>query len=161
MRAEDQRRLARLGVVASVQPIHAASDRSTAEACWADRLADAYPWRGLAEAGALLACGSDAPIESVNPWLGIFAAVHRRHVTDRRGDWLARQSLGAAAALSGYTTGPARGVGADNEGHLAPGAVADLACLDVDLATLLAADERLAEARSELTLVGGRIVHGG
>ena len=69
----DLDRFARLGVTASIQPIHAAADRDLVEACWDGRQAGAYAWRRSA-AGALLAAGSDAPVESVNPWLGVFAA---------------------------------------------------------------------------------------
>jgi predicted amidohydrolase YtcJ len=159
LRPEDRGRLARLGVTASVQPVHAASDRELVEACWAGRGAHAYPWRSLAAAGALLAFGSDAPIESVNPWVGIFAAIHRRFPTDPVADWHAEQAVDLPAALGAYTIGPARGMGVTDEGHLEMGARADLAVLNVDLARLASADEGLAEVSSILTLVGGREVH--
>lgn len=154
-RAVDRARFAPLGLTASIQPIHAAADRDLVEACWGGRQADAYAFRSLADAGALLGAGSDAPIESANPWLGIFAAVHRRFPTDPREDWRPVESLSVAHALSAYTLAPARAIGAEDEGHLRPGARADLAVLSVDLATLLRADEALASVRSELTLVDG------
>ena len=157
-RPSDRARFAPLGMTASVQPIHAAADRDLVEACWGGRQADAYAFRSLAAAGALLAAGSDAPIESANPWLGIFAAIHRRFPTDQRDDWRPVESLSVAAALSAYTLAPARAIGAEDEGHLRPGARADLAVLSVDLATVLQADEALASVRSELTLVDGREV---
>jgi len=159
-RAVDRARFATLAVTASVQPIHAAADRDLVEACWGGRQADAYAFRSLADAGALLAAGSDAPIESVNPWLGIFAAVHRRFPTDPREDWRPVESLTVAQALSAYTLAPARAIGAEDEGHLRPGARADLAVLGVDLPTLMRADEALASVRSELTLVDGLEVDG-
>lgn len=155
VREVDRARFAELGITASLQPVHTASDRPLAEALWGDRLADAYPWRSLQSAGARLAFGSDAPIETPNPWLGIFAAVHRRFAGDGR-DWLTREALTPEAALAAYTRGPALAIGRPDEGHLDVGARADLAVLNVDLASLLAADERLATVRSELTLVGGR-----
>ncbi|HUF06259.1 MAG TPA: amidohydrolase [Candidatus Binatia bacterium] len=158
LRAGDVARFAALGVTASIQPIHAAADRDLVEACWDGRQHGAYAWRSLADAGTLLAAGSDAPVEAVNPWLGIFAAVHRRLPSDARDDWRPAQALRLAEALSAYTIGSARAIGADDEGHLRPGARADLAVLSVDLPTLLAADERLAQVRSVLTLVGGREV---
>jgi predicted amidohydrolase YtcJ len=158
LRAGDVMRFAAVGMTASIQPIHAAADRDLVEACWGDRQDGAYAWRSLADAGTLLAAGSDAPVESVNPWLGIFAAVHRRLPSDARDDWRPGQALRLAEALSAYTLGPARAIGAADEGHLRLGARADLAVLSVDLPTLLAADERLAQARSILTLVGGREV---
>lgn len=159
LRPSDRTRLAGLDVTASVQPIHAASDRELVERCWQPRQAEAYPWRALAGAGARLAFGSDAPIESPNPWHGIFAAVHRRFPGDGTADWRADQALDAASALAGYTLGPATSLGVTDEGHLRPGARADLAVLSIDLPTLLAAGERMAAARAVLTLLDGREVH--
>lgn len=159
VRSSDAARFASLGVVASVQPIHAAADRDLVEAAWGDRLGDAYAWRTLASAGALLAAGSDAPVESVNPWLGIFSAVHRRLPGDGRGDWRAAQALSFAEALAAYTLGPARALGAADEGHLRIGARADLAVLSVGLERLLRVDTALADVRSDMTLVDGREVH--
>jgi predicted amidohydrolase YtcJ len=159
VRPDDVRRLAALGVTASVQPVHAAADRSDVEACWPDRITRAYPWRDLQAAGALLAFGSDAPIETPNPWIGMFAAVHRRFADDGMPDWQVRQAVSPVAALAAYTRGPALGAGRADEGHLHPGARADLAVLSIDRATLLAADERLVGTRSVLTLVGGEVVH--
>jgi hypothetical protein len=159
LRPADAHRLAELGVTASVQPVHCAADRAMVEDCWADRADLAYPYRALTASGALLAFGSDAPIESPNPWHGVFAAVHRRHPGDGTPDWQTHQAIGAASALAAYTLGPARAMGRSDEGHLLPGARADLAVLDVDLATLLEAGDELAAVRSVLTLVGGAEVH--
>jgi predicted amidohydrolase YtcJ len=159
VRPSDRPRFAALGVTASVQPIHAAADRDLVERCWAGRQDAAFAWRALADAGALLAAGSDAPVEAVDPWLGMFAAVHRRLPTDARGDWRAGQAIGAAEALSAYTLGPATALGTGDEGHLRPGATADLAVLDVPVDALLAAGDALAGARSVLTVVDGVVVH--
>ena len=124
-----------------------------------DGLATRIAWRSLSDAGALLAFGSDAPIETVNPWLGLFAAVRRRFPAESDPRWHLEQALDSVAALSAYTLGPAVAIGAADEGHLRPGAQADLAVLSVDLPTLLAADERLAAVHADLTLVGGRETH--
>ena len=159
VRRVDAQRFGRLGVIASIQPIHAAADRDLVESCWDGRQEDAYAWRALIDAGAQLAAGSDAPVESVNPWLGIFAAVHRRTPVDGRGDWRAGQALTVAEALHAYSLGPARAIGAADEGHLRPGAMADLAVLTIPVETLLSADERLAEVASILTLVDGKPTH--
>lgn len=159
-RAEDRAGLA-AAFTASMQPIHAAADRDLVEACWDGRQDDAYAWRSILAAGARVAFGSDTPVESANPWFGVHAAVHRRFPDDPRGDWRPREALTVVEALAAYTTGPARALGRDDEGHLEPGARADLAVLNVDLATLLAADERLAQVRSVLTLVDGDVVHEG
>lgn len=158
VRAEDLGRFAEHGVTASLQPIHIVTDRPVAEAVWADRLASAYPWRSLSNAGARLAFGSDAPIEPPNPWRGLFAAVHRRGADERQPDWQAQEALDPQVALAAYTRGPAIGIGRVEEGSLEVGSVADLAVLNVDLEALLTADERLTSVRSELTLVDGREV---
>lgn len=158
VRAEDLGRFAEQRVTASLQPVHVVTDRPVAEAVWADRLGSAYPWRSLAAAGARLALGSDAPIETANPWLGIFAAVHRRAPDERSPDWQPQEALDPMAALAAYTRAPGIAIGRVEEGYLGVGAIADLAVLNVDLDTLLAADERLATVRSDLTLVGGREV---
>jgi predicted amidohydrolase YtcJ len=157
-RAADRRRLAALGVIASIQPIHAAADRDLVEACWDGRQDDAYAWRGLAEAGALLAAGSDAPIESVNPWLGVFAARHRRLPADERPDWRPAQSLSIQEALHAYTLGPALAIGAVDEGHLRPGAVADLAVLNVSLDALLDGEVDFGAIRADAVVIGGTLV---
>jgi len=159
LRPAEHGRLAALDVTASVQPVHCAADRALVESCWTDRATLAYPWRSLREAGTRLAFGSDAPIETPNPWLGVFAAVHRRLPGDGTADWQPAQGLGIVPALAGYTSGPAAAAGRSDEGNLEPGARADLASLNVNLAQLLAADERLADVRSNLTLVAGREVH--
>ena len=161
MRPQDVTRLAEADVTASLQPVHCASDRALVDACWADRAARAYPWRDLQDAGARLAFGSDAPIESPNPWLGVFAALHRRFHGDGTEDWQPQQALSVAAALAGYTTGPAASAGWGDQGHLRDGARADLAVLNVGLDSLKRGDEELGQVRSQLTLLGGREIHAG
>jgi predicted amidohydrolase YtcJ len=159
VRRQDAGRLARNDITASVQPIHCASDRALVDTCWRDRAENAYPWRDLATSGARLAFGSDAPIESANPWSGVFAAQHRRFPADGSPDWHPEQALDVAAAIAGYTSGPAAAAGRSDEGHLRPGAHADLAVLNVGLDPLLRGDDELATVRSELTLVAGQEVH--
>ncbi len=160
VRPVDRPRFAALGVTASMQPIHAPADRAAVDRCWAGRAGHAFAWRSLADAGALLAFGSDAPVETANPWLGLFAACRRRYpAAGPDQGWHLEQAIDPVAALSAYTLGPARAIGAPDEGHLRPGAHADLAILSIDLATLLAADERLASAHADLTLVAGRETH--
>jgi predicted amidohydrolase YtcJ len=158
VRAVDRLRFAALGVTASIQPIHAAADRDLVEACWDGRQADAYAWRGLLDSGALLAAGSDAPVESVNPWLGVFAALHRRFPSDPRGDWRSEQAMTIIEALHAYTLGPARAIGAGDEGHLRIGALADLAVLSVGLDALLLGKVDFAAVRTTTTIVDGRVL---
>lgn len=159
VRAADRPRFGELDVTASIQPIHCVSDRDLSEACWADRLNDAYAYRSLEASGARLAIGTDAPIESVNPWQTLFAATHRRLPGDGTPDWRPGEALDAASALRAMTLDPARAAGRSDVGHLHPGAVADVAVLSTDLATLLTGDEPVADVRSLLTLVDGIEIH--
>ena len=131
---QDYTRLAELGVIASVQPIHATSDMYIADRFWGPRSAGAYPFRTLLESGANLAFGSDAPVESPNPFVGLHAAVTRRRSNGDPGPegWYPAQRLALEQALDGYTTGAAFAAGRENElGRLAPGFLADLIVLPV------------------------------
>ena len=84
---EDVGRLKRLEITASMQPIHATSDMYMADTHWGKRAAYGYNWRTHLEQGTNLAFGSDAPVESVNPFLGIHAAVTRRRVDEPLVPW--------------------------------------------------------------------------
>lgn len=128
----DVGRLHELGVVASMQPIHAISDRAMAEAAWGERISLSYPWRSLERAGTTLAFGSDAPVEDPNPFWGLHAAVcrcpHGQHVESA---WTAEQRISLRSALTAYTRAPARiAGGAGQSGALRPGYHADLIVLD-------------------------------
>ncbi|GAA4861837.1 amidohydrolase [Luteimonas vadosa] len=132
---EDIPRFARLGVIASMQPTHATSDMPWAETrIGAERLEGAYAWRRFLQAGARLALGSDFPVESVDPRLGLHASVTRQ---DRDGQppggWLPGQRLTAAEALRGFTVDAAfAGRDEDVVGRLAPGLRADFVVLADD-----------------------------
>jgi hypothetical protein len=158
-RTVDLSRFAALDVTASLQPIHLPSDRDIADDCWRDRLDGAYAWRSLMARGTRIAFGSDAPIETANPWLGIFAAVRRHAAGDDRSPWRIDEALDPMAALSAYTLAPALAAGAPDLGHLRPGARADIAVLTTDLKTLLEAREALTAVKSQLTLLNGTEVH--
>ena len=116
-------RLAGIGAIASMQPIHAVADRELADREWAGRLAGAYAWGALRAAGARLAFGSDAPVEDASPLSGMDAATGWR----RRARWLPELAISPAAALAAYTSGPAYAVGMEGRvGRLRPGMLADL-----------------------------------
>ena len=153
VRPSDRQRMARLGLVASMQPIHCLSDRATIDRCWDGRQSGAYAWRSLLLAGVPLAFGSDAPVETVDPWLGMQAAVHRRLPHDSAA-WQPQERLSFAEALHAYTLGPALASGVRDEGHLLPGARADLAILDRPLRDLQGA-ETLATTRATVMLLEG------
>jgi predicted amidohydrolase YtcJ len=153
----DIARFAQLGVVASMQPIHATEDMPTADRLWGQRSAYAYAWRSLKDAGALLAFGSDAPVESPNPWWGIHAAVTRqRRDGTPTGGWYPEQRLTVQESLEAYCTGPAVCSGeADFKGVLRVGALADLAVLSADPFHI--PPEALPGITALLTLVDGKV----
>jgi predicted amidohydrolase YtcJ len=159
MRATDRQRIAAADLTASMQPIHAVADRDLADAAWSDRLERAYAWRSIAATGARLVFGSDAPVESADPWLGLLAAVQRRSPGDPRGSWTPAERIDVGTALAAYTNGAGAAMGRRDEGHLHPGAHADLAVLNVELPVLLAGDDRLASVRADRTFVAGVEVH--
>jgi predicted amidohydrolase YtcJ len=148
---EDVARFAELGVAASVQFTHAPSDEHLARRFWADRLEGAYSFRSLLASGALLANGSDAPIEELDPWAGVVAAVLRH--------WREDQRLTAAEALHATCVAPAW-LSHDERarGTLVPGRLADLVVLDRD--PLACEPEELPEVQVVATMLGGRWVHG-
>ena len=140
-----------------MQPSHAPSDRDVADAAWGDRAALAYAWRALADAGAALAFGSDAPIEPMAPLEGIHAAVNR--TLGDRPPWRREQALTVAEAVAGFTRGAAYAAGREKRlGRLSPGFEADLVVLDDDPFTC--PPERIASIGVVATMVGGRWVHG-
>jgi predicted amidohydrolase YtcJ len=152
----DASRLAALGVIASMQPIHATSDMDMAERLWGPRTAHAYGWRTQLDHGARLVFGSDAPVEAPNPFWGLHAAVTRQRRDGRPGPdgWHGAQRLTLGEALHAYTTGPAYAAGMEDRlGRLAPGCLADLIVLPRDPFSL--APDALAELRPEAVMVGG------
>lgn len=135
VREEDLGRFGALGVIASMQPIHCTSDRDLADRYWGPkRTARAYPWRTLLERGAVLAFGSDAPVEPIDPLLGIHAAVSRRRPGDRDA-WFPAQRLSLDEAIHAYTAGAAYSTGREKEwGTLEVGMRCDATIVDRDLA---------------------------
>jgi predicted amidohydrolase YtcJ len=149
---EDVRRMAELGVRASVQPAHLLDDRDITERVWPDRAERCFAFRWMLDDGVELALGSDAPVSPLDPWLAIAAAVHRS--ADERGPWHGEQALTPAEALAASVDGqPTVGVGS-------PG---DLVLLDADpLAVRADSAETGAALRTmpvALTAVAGRVVH--
>ena len=159
-RPEDIQRMARLGVVASVQPFHAVVDRYTAERYWGARYRRAYAYETMRRAGVRLALGSDTPVDTADPLRILHAAINRQD--DRApgsGPWLPDQALTMRDALYAYTAGAAfAGMQEDRQGTLAPGKLADLVVLAEDPFTL--PPERIAGAEVAATLIGGEQVHG-
>jgi predicted amidohydrolase YtcJ len=124
---EDMRRFARVGAIASMQPIHAVADRRLADRYWPAVTAHSYAWGALERAGAALAFGSDAPVESADPLLGIDAATAWR----RRAKWHPELAVSRTSALRAYTAGAAYAAGMEEEvGALRPGMLCDMTVVD-------------------------------
>ena len=143
-------RFARLGVGASVQPEHAIDDRDMTDTIWAEQTAIAYPLRSLADAGANLLFGSDAPVAALDPWAAMAAAVHRTR--DGREPWHPDQAVDAATALAA-----SMGAGSLARATLVPGDVADLVVVDRD--PLTADEPSLRATEVQATLLAGRLTH--
>ncbi len=153
----DIARLARLGVVASVQPRHMTLDPGGPERDLGPaRVPYMWPFRQLLDAGATLAFGTDAPVTPTDPLAAVYAAVTRRDADTREpaGGWLPAEALTVPEALRAYTVGSACAAGrAADLGVLAPGMLADLVVLDRDLT---ATDpEAILQTRVLATYVGG------
>jgi predicted amidohydrolase YtcJ len=156
LHVEDAGRLAQLGIVASMQPIHALSDMEMADKAWGGRSALAYAWQTQVRHGARLAFGSDAPVDSPNPFWGLHAALTRRRVTGFPGPdgWYPEQRLPLREALEAYTLGPAHAAGMEDRlGRLAAGYLADLIVLEVD--PFACDPSALREIQPRATMVGG------
>jgi predicted amidohydrolase YtcJ len=156
---DDAGRLAELGIIASMQPIHATSDMYMADRYWGERAALAYAWRTQLQQGARLAFGSDAPVESPNPFLGLHAALTRQRAdgSPAQDGWYPEQRLSMQEALEGYTLGPAYAAGMENRlGKLCPGYLADLIVLPIDPFETTASD--LLAMEPSATMIGGEWV---
>jgi predicted amidohydrolase YtcJ len=157
---EDIPRFAELGVIASVQPIHATGDMGWAEArVGAERIRGAYAWRSLVASGARLALGSDFPVEPVAPLLGFHAAVTRQDAAGRPpGGWYPEERLTREEALRGFTLDAAYAGFMEAEvGSLEPGKRADFVLLDRDL--LSVPDEELLATEVLATYLDGEPIH--
>ena len=154
--AEDVPRFAALGVACSVQFSHAPSDRDLAERLWPERLDGTYAFRSLLDSGAVVANGSDAPVEELDPLAGIAAGVLRS--IDDRPAWRPQEAVTVEQALQATCVTPAWLSGDERRrGRLLPGMLADLVVLDRD--PLSIEPEELREIQVVATMVGGRWVH--
>jgi len=156
---DDAARLGRMNIIASMQPLHATSDMLMADQFWGERSRLAYAIKTQLDFGARLALGSDAPVESPNPFWGLHAAVTRRRAdgSPSPDGWYPEQKLTMAEALEGYTLGPAYAANMEDRlGRLAPNHLADLIVLEKDIFTCNADD--LLTLESSATMIGGEWV---
>jgi predicted amidohydrolase YtcJ len=160
VRVQDLERMARLGIIASMQPTHATSDMP-----WADerlgegRLERAYAWRKILNDGGRLALGSDFPVEPADPRLGLYAAVTRQDLKGNpAGGWLPGERLTREEALRGFTLDAAWSVFLENEvGSLEVGKRADLVVFARDI--MMVPEAEIPRVEIDMTVVDGRIVH--
>jgi len=146
-------------VTASMQPIHATADRDVADRYWGTRARWAYAFRSLADSGAVLAFGSDAPVETPDPWRGLYAAVARKREDEpHRPVWYPEERVTLEEAFRGYTSGSCYAAGTEAwQGTLEAGKVADFIVLDRD--PYAGPPEELLRVNVLATVVGGRVIH--
>jgi predicted amidohydrolase YtcJ len=152
-------RLTRARITCSMQPAHLISDWRAANRYWGqERARWTYAFRSLLDRGALLAFGSDAPVEPADPRLGLFAASRRTDLAgEPAGGWFPEERITLKEAFRGYTLGPAIAAGrTGHEGQLTPGAVADFVAWNRD--PFAAAMDPL-QLSCAVTVVGGVVVH--
>ncbi|HKQ58425.1 MAG TPA: amidohydrolase, partial [Candidatus Eisenbacteria bacterium] len=158
VRPGDVARFARLGVVASMQPTHATSDGPWAEArLGPERVRWGYTWRDFMKAGVRVVSGSDFPVESASPLLGLYAAITRRDLEGRlpAGGWFPEQRMTPDEALESFTAGGAWLAFREKDlGTLEVGKEADFVVVDRDV--IDGPPEEIPKAKVLWTVVGGR-----
>ena len=156
---DDVARFARLGIVASVQPIHVTDDIPMMEKSVGPRSRFAYPFRDMLDAGIVLALGTDCPVANPNPLWNIHAAVTRQTRDGTpAGGWYPEQRMSVAEAVWGHTMGAARVTGREAAlGSISPGKLADLIVLDRDIFAIESME--IAQAQVVVTVFNGRIVY--
>jgi predicted amidohydrolase YtcJ len=155
----DAGRLAELEIIASMQPVHVPSDMLMADRLLGERAAFSFAWRTQVQHGARLAFGSDAPVESPNPFRGLHAAVTRCRVdgSPEPDGWFPEERLTVQEALEGFTIGPAFAAGVENRlGRLSAGFFADFIVVKTDPLTCDPAE--LYDIQPAATMVGGEWV---
>ncbi len=156
---DDIARVAELQLIASMQPSHAIGDLFFApDRLGPDRLDGAYAWNSLIEAGAIIAGGSDAPVEVGSPQIEFYAAVARRGLNGFQDEaWRPGEAVSRENALKMFTIWPAFASFQEEDlGTIAPGKLGDFTVFDRDLMTIPA--EEILEARAVMTIVAGDIV---
>ncbi len=161
--ADDIPRFGKLGVIASMQPLHAYPDDDTLKA-WApnvgpERAQRAWAFHSIQAAGGVLAFGSDWPVVTLSPWEGLQNAVTRQTTEgEPKGGWIPSERISLADAIKGYTLNAAfAGHREKAEGSLEPGKLADLIVVSQDLFKV--DPMKIGETKVLLTMVGGRVVY--
>jgi len=152
-------RMAKLPIVLDIQPVFVSSDFPwVMDRLGEDRLDWAYAWKSLLDRGFICGGGSDAPVEEVDPLLGIYAGVTRRKPGETHEGYLPHEKLSRFESVGLFTTGSAASIGKENSrGKLAIGFDADFTILDRDLFEV-EEDEEILDAKVVMTVVGGEIM---
>jgi predicted amidohydrolase YtcJ len=156
--AADIPRFGQLGVIASMQGVHATSDAPFVAARLGDTRAreGAYAWRDLFKSGAIVTNGTDAPVEDIDPIANYYATVTRRTADGR--PFYADQKMSRTDALRSYTIQNAFAAFEDDiKGTLSPGKLADITVLTRDITTV--PEDEIRQARVAYTIIGGRVVY--
>jgi predicted amidohydrolase YtcJ len=156
---DDLERVAAAGIPVSMQPAHLLNDIPLVDRHWGARGERAYHFRTIAAAGNRIIFGSDAPVASLDPREGIFAALDRGSEGGAAGGWRAEERVGFETAVRAYTQNAAVAAGTAELGTLAPGMAADLVAWEVDAAADGADSGRAFRGgRAVLTVLAGRPV---
>lgn len=153
-------RFGKLGVIASMQPSHAIGDFFFApQRLGSDRLSGAYAWQSLIKSGAIVAAGSDAPVERGEPLIEFYAAVARRSLEGFADEsWHREQRVSREQALKMFTLWPAFAAFQEREGgSIEAGKRADFTVFDDDIMQI--PEDRILRSRAVMTVVGGEVVY--
>jgi len=153
-------RFAQLGVIASMQPTHCISDKKFCEnRIGSDRAKGAYAWKSLADAGTILAFGTDYQVEPLNPMEGLYAAVTRKERLGEEGEgWFPKEKVSMEKAIEYYTLGAAYAQFMENrKGMIKTGYLADIVITDKDLLTI--PENEIMKTKIEYTITGGKVVY--
>jgi predicted amidohydrolase YtcJ len=151
------RRIHAYRIPLSLNPSHIIDDKSIAEEHWGKRSRFAYPFHSMKVAGIPFAFASDAPVENIHPWKGIYAAVHRTG-RDESEPWYPEESIRISDAIRAYTQNAALLSGwEEKKGQIVPGYLGDCFVCDRDVFEYDLKDWR--EIHSVLTVIGGRVVY--
>ncbi|MFI6600414.1 amidohydrolase [Nonomuraea sp. NPDC050536] len=155
LRPADIQRMARLGIVASMQPVHCTSDIDLVDSLLAGHRLASYAWRDMLDSGVALAFGSDAPVEEPDPFPALYAAVARaRQDGTPPGGWQPEQRLSIGEVLKAHTLGSAFAAGEEGrKGSLTPGRLADFIAVDTD--PFVEPPEAVLRTKVLTTVVGG------
>ncbi len=156
--SSDQRRIANEGIYCSMQPVHISFDAEITDRYWSEYGKNSFPFRSLLDYGAIIGFGSDTPIETHNPFLGIYSAIERKYQNNPKNPtWLPEQTITVEQAIKAYTIWAAMGSKNSNKiGSIVSGKYADLIVID----DYTKRDSSFwLKAKAYLTILDGKIVY--